>query len=269
MTRDAALHASPNLRARHDLVLDGTTLEAARWGDNPSLVLLHEGLGSVSLWRDFPACLAARTGLGVFAWSRRGYGHSSPATLPAPLDYMQREAALLPRVLDAAGIGRCVLVGHSDGGTIAALARDERIAARILIAPHFFVEDVSVAAIRAIGERYAQLRPRLARHHRDPDATFRFWHDAWLDPGFPRALYLDAECRAMPGPALVIQGTRDQYGTIAHARFLAQRAPGPIEIAEPDGAHAPHLEAPDTTMAAIARFVSMHYNACMTETNVL
>ncbi len=269
MTREAALHVNPNLHAHRDLVLDGTTLEAACWGEKPSLVLLHEGLGSVSLWRDFPARLAARIGRGVFAWSRRGYGQSQPATLPAPLDYMQREAAWLPRVLDAAGIGRCMLVGHSDGATIAALARDERIVARILIAPHFFVEDVSVAAIRAIGKRYAELRPRLARHHRDPDTTFRLWHDAWLDPGFPRALYLDAECRAMPGPALVIQGTRDQYGTIAHARFLAERAPGPVEIAEPDGAHAPHIEAPEATMAAIVRFLSVHYNACEIEANAL
>jgi pimeloyl-ACP methyl ester carboxylesterase len=251
------------------LLLADTTREAATWGEHPSLVLLHEGLGSVSLWRDFPATLAARTGLGVFAWSRRGYGKSPPPALPAPLDYMQREAALLPRVLDAAGIGRCVLLGHSDGGTIAALARDPRIAARILIAPHFFVEDISVTAIRAIGQGYATLRPRLARHHRDPDATFRFWHDAWLDPFFPRALHLDAECRAMPGPALVIQGTRDQYGTIAHARFLAERAPGLTTIAEVDAAHAPHLEAPAETLAAIGEFLAVHYNACMTPGDAL
>ncbi len=257
------------MHARHVLTLDDTALEAATWGENPTLVLLHEGLGSVSLWRDFPDRLAARTGLGVFAYSRRGYGQSSPASLPAPLDYMQREAALLPRLLDAGRIGRCVLVGHSDGGTIAALARDERIAARILIAPHFLVEDVSVASIRSIGERYAELRPRLARHHRDPDTAFYFWHDAWLDPGFPKVLYLDAECRSMPGPALVVQGTRDQYGTIAHARFLAERAQGPIEVAEVDGAHAPHLEAPEATMDAIERFLDVQYNSCIPKASAL
>lgn len=269
MTPHAKLQTSPLSHATQWLRVDGAELEAANWGGPVSLVLLHEGLGSISLWRDFPGKLAARTGLGVFAWSRRGYGRSSPATLPAPLDYMQREAVLLPRVLDAAGIGRCVLVGHSDGATIAALARDARIAARVLIAPHFFVEDVAVRAITAIGEEYAALRPRLARHHRDPDATFRFWHDAWLDPGFPRALCLDAECRAMPGPCLVIQGRRDQYGTIAQARFLAERAPGPVEIAEPDGAHAPHLEAPETTLAGIQRFLGVHYNACMSQVDAI
>ncbi len=257
------------MHARHVLTLDDAALEAATWGESPTLVLLHEGLGSVSLWRDFPGRLAVRTGLGVFAYSRRGYGQSSPASLPAPLDYMQREAALLPRLLDAARIERCVLVGHSDGGTIAALARDERIAARILIAPHFLVEDVSVASIRAIGERYAELRPRLARHHRDPDTAFYFWHDAWLDPGFPKVLYLDAECRSMPGPALVVQGTRDQYGTIAHARFLADRAQGPIEVAEVDGAHAPHLEAPEATMDAIERFLEMQYISCIPKISAL
>ena len=263
MTQVSSMHA------RHVLTLDDAALEAATWGENPTLVLLHEGLGSVSLWRDFPGRLAARTGLGVFAYSRRGYGQSSPASLPAPLDYMQREAALLPRLLDAARIGRCVLVGHSDGGTIAALARDERIAARILIAPHFLVENVSVASIRAIGERYAELRPRLARHHRDPDTAFYFWHDAWLDPGFPKVLYLDAECRSMPGPALVVQGTRDQYGTIAHARFLADRAQGPIEVAEVDGAHAPHLEAREATMDAIQRFLDMQYISCIPKISAL
>jgi pimeloyl-ACP methyl ester carboxylesterase len=269
MTQDATLHASPPRHANHTLTFDQMTLEAACWGNNPRLVLLHEGLGCITLWRDFPEKLAARTGLGVFAYSRRGYGNSSPASLPAPLDYMQREAALLPGVLDAGGIGRCVLVGHSDGATIAALARDPRVVARILIAPHFFVEDVSVASIRAIGERYAQLRPRLARHHRDPDATFRFWRGAWLDPGFPKVLYLDAECRSMPGPALVIQGRRDQYGTISHAKFLAARAAGPIEIAEPDGEHAPHLEAPEATMAVIERFLRAHYNACTVKRTAL
>ena len=257
------------MHVRHVLTFGDATLEAATWGGNPTLVLLHEGLGSVSLWRDFPVRLAACTGLGVFAWSRRGYGQSSPASLPAPLDYMQREAALLPRVLDAAGIKRCVLVGHSDGGTIAALARDERIAARILIAPHFFVEEVSVTSIRAIGEGYGQLRPRLARHHRDPDTIFHFWHDAWLDPGFPKALYLDLECRSMTAPALVVQGRRDQYGTMAQARFLAERAPGPIEVAEVDGAHAPHLEAPEATMAAIERFLDMQYNSCIPKRSAL
>ncbi|MDE2333791.1 MAG: alpha/beta fold hydrolase [Rhodospirillales bacterium] len=251
------------------LTLGDMALEAATWGDTPSLVLLHEGLGSISLWRDFPRHLAARTGLGVFAWSRRGYGGSSPAKLPAPLDYMQREAELLPRVLDAAGIGRCVLIGHSDGGTIAALARDERIAARVLIAPHFFVEDVSVTSIRAIGERYAELRPRLARHHRDPDTIFRFWHDAWLDPGFPAALFLDEPCRSMPGPALVLQGSRDQYGTLAQAHFLAERACGPVEIAVLDAAHAPHLEAPEASLDAIGRFLSEQYISCIPKTSAL
>lgn len=269
MTPHPKLQPSPLRHATEWLDIDGARLEAARWGGPTSLVLLHEGLGSVSLWRDFPEKLAARARSGVFAWSRRGYGRSSPASLPAPLDYMQREAALLPRVLDAAGIGRCVLIGHSDGGTIAALARDERIAARVLIAPHFFVEDVAVRAIAAIGKEYAALRPRLARHHRDPDATFRFWHDAWLDPGFPKALYLDAECRSMPGPALVVQGRRDQYGTIAQARFLAERAAGPVEIAEPDGAHAPHLEAPEATLDAVGEFLDVHYIACISRDDAI
>ncbi|MDE2581747.1 MAG: alpha/beta fold hydrolase [Rhodospirillales bacterium] len=247
------------------LVLDGRHIEAAWWGPPPdrapTLVLLHEGLGSVGLWRDFPARLAAATGAGVFAWSRFGYGRSAPIARPRPLDYMQREARdVLPRVLDLAGIRRGVLVGHSDGGSIAAIAAgtrdDPRLRGLALIAPHFFVEPLSISSIVAIRRAYETggLRARLARHHDDVDGAFYGWADAWLDPGFPAAFELTAELRGIALPTLVVQGAQDPYGTDAHARRAEREIPGGSRTVMLDAGHAPHEEAPEATLAAIAAF---------------
>ena len=249
------------------LEIDGRRLEAAWWGPGPdaapTLVLLHEGLGSVSLWRDLPERLAAATGLGVFAYSRFGYGQSDPAPLPWPLDYMQREArAVLPRVLDAAGIGRCVLFGHSDGGSIAAIAagssQDPRVRGLVLLAPHFFVEEVGLQAIRSIAEGFERgdLRARLARHHRDPDLAFRGWNGAWLDPDFPRAFDLQPDVAHIRVPVLAIQGAADRYGTMEELRVLEREAYCPVDVlAVPDAGHSPHLDAPEAVVAATAGFV--------------
>jgi pimeloyl-ACP methyl ester carboxylesterase len=248
-----------------DLTLDGRHLEAAWWGPDPgaapSLVLLHEGLGSVGLWRDFPPLLSAATGCGVFAWSRFGYGRSAPIALPRPLDYMQREAReVVGRVLDAAGIGPCLLVGHSDGASIAALAAglgpDARVRGLVLMAPHFFVEEISVASIAAIRREYEAggLRARLARHHTDVDGAFHGWADAWLDPGFPAAFDLTAALGRVALPALILQGTDDPYGTIAHARLAEREMPGPVRTVQLPAGHSPHVEATEAAVAAIAGF---------------
>ncbi len=252
-------------RCDADLTLDGHRIEAAWWGPRrdvaPTLVLLHEGLGSVGLWRDFPARLAAATGAGVFAYSRFGYGRSAPVALPRPLDYMQREAReVLPRVLDVAGIRQAVLVGHSDGGSIAAIAAgtrdDPRLHGLALIAPHFFVEPISVASIAAIRAEYetGDLRARLARHHADVDGAFRGWADAWLDPGFPGAFDLTPELRRIRIPTLVVQGRQDPYGTDAHAHRAADEIPAGARIVLLDAGHAPHVEATEATVAAVAAF---------------
>jgi pimeloyl-ACP methyl ester carboxylesterase len=224
-------------------------------------VLLHEGLGSVGLWRDFPARLAAATGAGVFAWSRFGYGRSAPVALPRPLDYMQREAReVLPRVLDTAGIRRALLVGHSDGGSIAAIAAgaadDPRLAGLALIAPHFFVEPISVASIAAIRAEYETggLHARLARHHDDVDGAFYGWAGAWLDPGFPAAFDLTPDLRRIRIPTLVVQGTHDPYGTDAHAQRAAREIPAGAAIVLLDAGHSPHVEATEATVAAVAAF---------------
>ena len=219
---------------RGEIVVAGAGLEAMCWGPSPAeaptIVLLHEGLGCVELWRDFPAKLSRATGFGAFVYSRRGYGRSSPATLPLPVDYMQREAVeILPRVLDAFGFRRGLLYGHSDGASIAAYyagsVEDFRVRGLILEAPHFFTEDLGLAAIVAARDEFAEggLKEKMARYHRDAEATFRGWNDAWLNPEFKRWNITDA-IDHWRVPALLVQGAQDQYGTPAQIREAESRA---------------------------------------------
>ncbi|HET6184670.1 MAG TPA: alpha/beta fold hydrolase [Acetobacteraceae bacterium] len=251
---------------RLELQLAEGRLEAGWWGRRPglppTLLLLHEGLGSLGLWRDFPSRLAAVTGCRVFAYSRFGYGRSAPAALPRPLDYMRIEATgVLPRVLDAAGIaGPLVLVGHSDGATVAAYyaARvpDARLCGLVLVAPHFFVEPVCTGAIAKVCADYAGgLRARLARHHDDPDAAFSGWADAWLDPRFPGQLDLRPDLPAIRVPVLILQGTEDPYGTDAHARAAERFCGGPVRTVLLAAGHAPHREHAARTLEETARFL--------------
>jgi pimeloyl-ACP methyl ester carboxylesterase len=231
-------------------------IETRWWGQRTetTLVLLHEGLGCVELWREFPKKLAQLTSCGVFAWSRRGYGRSAPCPLPRPLDYMQRED--VGAVLDAAGIGRCVLVGHSDGASIAALHAsrgDQRVAGIVLISPHYFVEQICLEAIRAAREAYVAggLRERLAKYHDHPDVAFHGWNAAWLDDGF-RTWDIRAETRRIAVPVLQVQGRSDPYGTMAQPE--AFQGPNVMTIS-PEAKHAPHLEAADEVMGAIVAFL--------------
>jgi pimeloyl-ACP methyl ester carboxylesterase len=243
------------------MILDGRRLETETWGPSPSLVLLHEGLGCVALWRDLPERLVAATGCGVFAYSRFGYGQSDPAVLPRPMSYMHDEALeVLPRVLDEAGIERAVLIGHSDGGSIAAIyagaARDKRIAGLVLIAPHFFVEAQNIESIARIRVEYetTDLRSRLARRHADPDNAFRGWNDAWLDPRF-RKFDITGYLSGISVPVLALQGIDDPYGSVAQLDALDRHVKSPLETRLIEGArHAPHFEAASVTMAAIAGF---------------
>tara|TARA_E500000305_G_C3990609_1_gene221784 strand:- start:298 stop:1143 length:846 start_codon:yes stop_codon:yes gene_type:complete len=246
--------------------IGGATLETYSVGpppgETPTLVLLHEGLGCVDLWRDFPQRLFAETGCGVFAFSRAGYGRSDACSLPRPLDYMTREAvSVLPEVLDAIGFMDGILIGHSDGASIAAIyagaQRDPRVRGVVLMAPHFFTEAMGLAAIAEARTAYSygDLRDRLAKYHEHVDAAFRGWNDAWLDPGFEEwniQNYLDE----VTVPVLCLQGDSDQYGTRAQVDVVAQRTPGPVTIRMiPDCRHSPHLEAPDVVQTEIAAFL--------------
>ncbi|WP_420404495.1 alpha/beta fold hydrolase [Nisaea sp.] len=245
----------------------GAELEAFTVGPAPdrapTLVLLHEGLGCVALWRDFPRLLSDATECGVLVFSRTGYGTSDPCMLPRPLDYMTREAvSVLPEVLDAAGIREGILIGHSDGASIAAIhcgeIRDPRVRGLVLMAPHFFTEEMGLAAIGEARTAYVEgdLRNRLAKYHSDVDVAFRGWNDAWLDPAF-KAWDIRTCLDRIQVPVLCLQGEGDQYGTVEQVRVVAERVPEQVEIRMiADCRHAPHLEASDTTLREITEFVA-------------
>jgi pimeloyl-ACP methyl ester carboxylesterase len=248
------------------MIIGTNRLETAWWGpdpDNaPTIVLLHEGLGCVALWRDFPTELATATGCGVLAYSRFGYGASDSITLPRPMSYMHHEAlVVLPQVLDAAGIRQAVLVGHSDGGSIAAIhaggVQDPRVCGAVLIAAHFMVEELNIASIAAIKATYEQgeLRQRLARYHRDVEAAFRGWNDAWLDPRF-QAFDITGYVARIRVPVLALQGADDPYGSAEQLRVLERSASCPLETRMIAGArHSPHLEAKESTLLEVVSFV--------------
>lgn len=253
--------------ARPFVAVRGKLLEGACFGpgpaDAPTVVMLHEGLGCVGLWRDFPPRLAEATGLGVFVFSRAGYGQSDLADLPRPLDYMTREAVeVLPAILNAIGVRQAVLLGHSDGATIAAIhagtVRDPRVLAAVLIAPHFFTESFGLAEIARARETFAttDLKDRMARYHRDAENTFRGWNDAWLDPGF-EAWNVEDALDTLAVPVLALQGREDQYGSLNQIEVVKRRAPGPVTLQVLEGCkHSPHLEQPDVTLAAVATFLA-------------
>jgi pimeloyl-ACP methyl ester carboxylesterase len=248
------------------LTVSGHNIEAAWHGPAPqvapTLVLLHEGLGCVAMWRDFPEKLAQRTGLGVLTYSRLGYGKSDPVPLPRPLTYMHDEALqVLPAILDQAKIESAILIGHSDGASIATIyagaGKDPRLRGLVLMAPHFFCEELSIRSIAAAKEAYetTDLRARLARYHGDNvDVAFRGWNDAWLHPDFRNWSIREF----LPGitlPMLIIQGRDDQYGTAAQIVCARAAAAGPIEVLLFDQCrHSPQTDQPEQTLEAIADF---------------
>ena len=218
-------------------------------------VLLHEGLGCVELWREFPEFLSSATGCGVFAYSRAGYGKSDPAALPRALTYMQDAAREeVGAVLDAASIGRCVLVGHSDGASIAALVDDARVAGMVLISPHYFVEAMCLDAIQQARDAFmtGNLRERLARYHDHVDVAFHGWSGAWLDPGF-QLWDIRNQVSDMRVPVLQVQGRDDPYGSSAQPAALGGASVTTLML---DAKHAPHLEAAEATLGAIVGFVA-------------
>ena len=228
----------------------------------PTLVLLHEGLGCVGMWGDFPDRLQAATGCGVFVYSREGYGHSSAAKLPRPLDFMHTEARdTLPKILDAIGFERGLLIGHSDGASIAAIyggsVQDHRVAGIVLMAPHFIVEPETSAAITAMRQAYetTDLRARLARYHDDVDATVHGWSDVWLKGDF-RSWDLTEDLAYIRVPVLIIQGEDDQYGTRRQVEIAQEECYCPVEILMLPGVrHVPFREGPEKTLAATVEFV--------------
>lgn len=249
------------------LSVNGTRLEYACWGpapdQAPTIVLLHEGLGCVALWRDFPAKLAAATGMGVLAYSRAGYGQSDSKPLPWPITYMTDEAVqVLPHVLDAIGFRSGVLMGHSDGATIASIycgsISDFRVRGLIVMAPHYFTEPMGLAAIAQAKQGYDQgdLKSKLAKYHRHVDNAFRGWNDSWLNPEFQSWNVADV-IDYLRIPALAIQGADDEYGTLAQINEIASRSYAPVDVEIlPDCGHAPQFDQPEKVLAVVADFTA-------------
>ncbi|MCX7962552.1 MAG: alpha/beta hydrolase [Burkholderiales bacterium] len=227
-----------------------------------TLVFLHEGLGSIRQWRDFPARLAEATGWRALVYDRYGYGQSDVLAEPrVGTDFMHREALeTLPALLAALAIERPVLVGHSDGASIALIyaGSGRPLGGLVAMAPHVFVEDVSIASIEAARRQFetTDLRARLAKYHRDPVKTFRLWNDVWLDPEF-RGWNIESYLPGIRCPVLVIQGEEDEYGTMAQVEAIRRQVSGPCEVLALGACrHAPHRDQPERTLAAIADFVA-------------
>jgi pimeloyl-ACP methyl ester carboxylesterase len=234
------------------------TLDLVGAEDRPALVLLHEGLGSVGLWRGFPEALQQATGRRVIAFSRYGHGRSAPPPHPrAPAFFHEEALDVLPELLGELGVQEPVLIGHSDGASIALIyAAHHSVSALALLAPHVFVEDVTVHEIEATRRAYrsGELREGMARHHDDPDAAFWGWCDVWLDPAF-REWSLDEEATRLTAPTLLVQGADDPYGSLEQIKRIADRTRGPVQRLVLSGGHSPHLEHPDTVVQAIAAFL--------------
>jgi pimeloyl-ACP methyl ester carboxylesterase len=231
--------------------------------DAPTIVMLHEGLGSAGLWGDFPQQLQAATGAGVFAYSRAGYGASTPIKLPRAVDYMHTEALdVLPKLLDQIGFRRGLLLGHSDGASIAAIYtgahQDHRVEGVVMIAPHFIVEDISVASIAKIKTAYetSELKAKLARWHSDVDNAFYGWNDAWLNPAF-RNWDISEYLAYIRVPVAILQGADDEYGTMRQIEIAREECYCPVDVTEIPGAgHQPHREATGATLNAVQEFAN-------------
>jgi pimeloyl-ACP methyl ester carboxylesterase len=235
----------------------------------PLIVFLHEGLGSLSMWKDFPARLCAAAACRGLVYSRPGYGRSTPRAAEEAwgLDFMHRQAhEVLPALLAALAVDPEAtppwLFGHSDGGSIALLfaARfPEHCAGMIVLAPHIMVEDLSVASIAKAREAYlsADLRQRLARHHEDPDSAFWGWNDIWLHPPF-KQWSIEDEIAPISCPLLAVQGTGDEYGTLEQIRGIARRLPQTRLLELADCGHSPHRDQPERLIAAATAFIQQH-----------
>ena len=229
--------------------------------DRPTLVFLHEGLGSLAMWRDFPAKVAAATGCRTLVYSRYGYGESDVLAQPFAVRYMHDEALIaLPELLDKLGIDKPVLVGHSDGGSIALIhagGAGRKVAGLILMAPHVFVEDLSIASIAQAKVTFqtTDLAQKLAKYHRDAATTFWGWNDIWLHPDF-RAWNIAEYLPRVTCPVSVIQGEDDEYGTPAQVEAIRRQAKGEVEVRMlADCRHSPHRDQPQATLEAMAGFI--------------
>lgn len=254
----------PNQKDNFRVSVQGHSLEVQRIRGRSrhasELVFLHEGLGSVSHWRDFPARVADATGSPVTVYSRYGCGDSDLLTEPRGVSYMHDEALRsLPDLLAQLHIENPILIGHSDGASIALIyaGAHDRVRGLVLLAPHVFVENLSVASIAEAKASFetTDLPEKLARHHRDAACTFWGWNDIWLNPDF-RRWNIEEFLPRIGCPILAIQGLDDQYGTMSQVQAIARQASGPVEILPlAECRHSPQRDQAEAALAAIAGFV--------------
>ena len=230
--------------------------------DAPVMVFLHEGLGSLTQWKEFPRQLCQRLRLRGLVFSRYGYGGSTPRPLQErfPVDFMHRQAFdVLPELFAALGVHRPWLFGHSDGGSIALLHASRfsgNLRGIVVLAPHIFVEELSLTSIRKVRELYTttELRSKLARFHADVDSAFWGWNDVWLDPAFASFDIAD-ECSLITCPILAIQGREDEYGTLDQIQSIQRRNPAAQLAILPECGHAPQRDQPERVMIEVTRFI--------------
>lgn len=257
------------------LTIQGKKIEVQRLtnGDRgkPTIVFLHEGLGSVSAWRDFPAQLAERTGCSAVVYSRYGYGNSEPLSEPRNSDYLHDEALhALPELLTKLSVENPILLGHSDGASIALIfsgasragangaAANRRVRGLIMIAPHVFVEHTSVTGVAAakVAFETTDFAEKLARHHRDTESAFLGWSNIVLNPDF-HSWNIEEYVSRIPCPVLAVQGMDDEYATLAHLDAISRLAPGPVErLHLSNCGHSPHREQPEELLNAVSAFIT-------------
>lgn len=249
---------------RSEIVVDGKRLETLwiepQQSGRPPIVMLHEGLGSIALWKDFPAQVATRTGCGVLVYSRYGHGNSDKLMEKRPVRFMHREGeVVLPELLENLGILKPILIGHSDGGSISLIFAGkypDAVSGLILEAPHVFVEDLSIASIAQAKTTYetTDFPQRLGRYHANVDATFWGWNDIWLDPGF-RSWNIEEYVPKITCPVLCIQGEEDEYGTIAQVEAIKAGAQQTQITMLPNCKHSPHRDQAEKTLELVVEFV--------------
>ncbi|MBW7472601.1 alpha/beta hydrolase [Marinobacter sp. M216] len=229
----------------------------------PTLVFLHESLGSIALWRRFPERLAKATGYDALIYNRLGYGHSSDEPLPRPYDYQEKEGeVLLPALLDALGLDDVVLIGHSDGGSIALIAAGAlgaRVRALVTMAAHIYADHLTIAGIREMASRYREtdIRDKLQRYHGDrTDDLFNAWQTVWLDEGFQNHMDFDRWLAAIQCPSIIIQGQDDEYGVPEQVTDIVAGIGASAEaVFLPEVGHSPHLEKPDKVHDLVCDFL--------------
>lgn len=256
-----------NLSSGQPLTVLGRRIEYRRFEppdaapEAPTIVMLHGGLGSVAMWKDFPLELAAITGAPVVAYSRFGYGNSDAAPGPYSALEMHRSEALdvLPEVLRRLDISRPILFGHSDGASIALIyggTTPKAVSGLVVLAPHVFVEDMCLTSISRAREAYrgTDMRQRLGRYHDDPDRAFWLWNNVWVDPAF-RSWNIEHVLPAIDCPILAIQGWQDEYGTMEQLERLVRAIPQTEQLRLSECGHSPHRDQPTAVLNATAQWL--------------